>query len=110
MRDDDRESFFLSRAKVVLVAHESCIGGANHVRGGVLKPHLLLTVTVYIHTQHAVSPIVLTPSVLTHQDTDAHFATAQENDSRLLLHTVIKFHHFHVFSFFLFLIFSFFLL
>ena len=50
--------------------------------------------TVYIHTEHAVSPIVLTPSVLTHQDTE-HFATAQENDAR---HTVTHSHKISSFS------------
>ena len=31
------------------LAHESCITGANHVRGGVLKSTLVVVKTVYIH-------------------------------------------------------------
>ena len=37
------------------LAHESCIKGANHVRGGVLKSTLVVD-NDSVHTQHAFSP------------------------------------------------------
>ena len=45
-----------------------------------LNPHLLSTMTVYIHTEHAFSPIVMT--ICSHSFTDARSAMAQEKDSR----------------------------
>ena len=72
VRDDDRESrrfqdqgcvgtlncliFFCGSFRDL--AHESCIKGANHVRGEVLKFTLVVD-NDSVHTQHAFSPMVM---------------------------------------------------
>ena len=57
--------------------HESCIKGANHARGGVLKSTLVVD-NDSVHTQHAFSPMVMT--ICSHSSTDARSAMAQEKD------------------------------
>ena len=80
------------------LAHESCIKGANHARGGVLKSTLVVD-NDSVHTQHAFSPTVMT--ICSHSSTDARSAMAQEDDPRHIVS-----HSRSVSSFFLFLIVS----
>ena len=61
-----------------ILAHEPCIEGANHVRGGVLKSTLVVD-NDSVQTQHAFSP---THEHLFSLITDAHSAMAQDKDPR----------------------------
>ena len=71
---------------------ESCIKGANHVRGGVLKSTLIVD-----NEQHAFSPTVLT--ICSQSSTDARSATAQEQRFMAYCDTVITFDQFETQSY-----------
>ena len=75
-------------------AHESCIKGANNVRGGVLKSTLVVD-NDNVHSQHAFSPTVI--SVFSHSSTDARSAWLKKKIHAILWHTVTIFHQILVF-------------